>query len=67
MFMIISRISSVMKTTKWASRNVYNGTRNVITGMATNVSHPTTLDQLRIMKLVGLYQFMKSVLPVSHI
>lgn len=51
---------------KWASRNVYNGTRNVITGMAVNVSHPNDPRSVKDNEtVVGLYQFMKSVLPVS--
>lgn len=51
---------------KWASRRIYNGTRNVITPMSTSVrvlgeyGNPTINNSL-----ISLYQATKAVLPVS--
>lgn len=51
---------------KWASRKIFNGTRNVISAM--NPSVPTLGDHNNVSfndTIVGLFQFMKSTLPVS--
>lgn len=52
---------------KWASRAIMNGTRNVITAMDTSVSYlgaPGTVTFNNT--IVGLYQGMKAILPVSQ-
>lgn len=52
---------------KWASRKVFNGTRNVITAMDTRVAvlgdggNPTFNDTF-----IGLFQFAKAILPVAR-
>lgn len=52
---------------KWAHRNVFNGTRNVITAMDTSVEYlgapnsPKTNDSV-----VGIYQMAKAALPVTR-
>jgi hypothetical protein len=51
---------------KWASRKVFNGTRNVITSM--NTTQPELGGENSINyndTLVGLYQTLKGILPVS--
>lgn len=51
---------------KWASRKVFNGTRNVITSMDT--SQPFLGDKEGITfnsTVVGLYQLMKAMLPIT--
>ena len=51
---------------KWASRRVFNGTRNVITSMDTSVPYlgrkgnPDSNSTI-----IGLYQYMKATLPVT--
>ena len=51
---------------KWASRRIFNGTRNVITSLNNN---PSRLDDPTLVgtnqTVVGLYQYMKATLPVS--
>lgn len=51
---------------KWASRRIYNGTRNVITSLNNN---PNRVDDPNMVgtnqTVVGLYQYMKSTLPVA--
>lgn len=52
---------------RWASRNIFNGTRNVITAIDTSVEilgAPGNVDYNSTM--VGLYQYMKGVLPVAR-
>lgn len=51
---------------KWASRKVFNGTRNVITSM--NPSTPVLGDENALdfnASIVGLFQYSKSILPVT--
>ena len=51
---------------KWTSRNVYNGTRNVITAMDTSGAHLDGGDMSEITDTrAGLYQCLKGALPVS--
>lgn len=53
-------------TNKWASRKIFNGTRNVITAMNFNsddLDSPTNVGFNDT--VVGLYQFLKATLPVS--
>ncbi len=51
---------------KWASRQIFNGTRNVITSLQNNTSE---LDSPRLIgvnsTVVGLYEFMKSTIPLA--
>jgi hypothetical protein len=51
---------------KWASRKIFNGTRNVITSMniaQTELGAPDSVDYNDT--LVGLYQTLKGILPVT--
>ena len=51
---------------KWASRKIFNGTRNVISSMT--LTTPTLGDENAITyndTVVGLYQTLKGILPVS--
>ncbi len=51
---------------KWASRKIFNGTRNVITSM--NITQPELGGENSVdynSTLVGLYQTLKGILPVS--
>lgn len=51
---------------KWASRKIFNGTRNVITSMnitQTELGAPNSIDYNDT--LVGLYQTLKGILPIS--
>ena len=49
---------------KWASRNIMNGTRNVITAMNTSPSYLGAAGQVGFNDtMIGLYQLMKAVLP----
>jgi len=51
---------------KWASRRIFNGTRNVITAMDTSTPFLDAPDAITMnTTLVGLYQAMKGILPVS--
>lgn len=51
---------------KWASRRVFNGTRNVITAMDTSVPYLGAKGNPGSNStIVGLYQFMKATLPVT--
>jgi hypothetical protein len=51
---------------KWASRRVFNGTRNVITAMDTSVPYLGRKGNPDVNStIVGLYQFMKATLPVT--
>lgn len=51
---------------RWASRNVFNGTRNVITSMnidSTELGYPGNISCNDT--IVGLYQFIKGALPLT--
>ena len=51
---------------KWASRKIFNGTRNVITSMnitQTELGAPNAIDYNDT--LVGLYQTLKGILPIT--
>lgn len=51
---------------KWASRKIFNGTRNVITAMDTSVEDLDAPDNIGFNDtLVGLYQTSKMLLPVT--
>jgi hypothetical protein len=51
---------------KWASRRVFNGTRNVITAMDTSVPYLGEKGNPDVNStIVGLYQYMKATLPVT--
>jgi hypothetical protein len=51
---------------KWASRKVFNGTRNVITSSDTVVQDLDDKNKLTINDTcIGLYQLLKAMLPVS--
>lgn len=51
---------------KWASRKVFNGTRNVITSMSITSSKIGDPGNLTINDtIIGMYQFLKATLPVS--
>jgi len=52
---------------RWASRRIYNGTRNVITSMDTSSPYlgaPGSIDVNS--SLIGLYQLIKSIMPVAR-
>ena len=51
---------------KWASRRIYNGTRNVITAVSPSGRYLGDSSNIKYNDtVVGLYQMLKSVLPVS--
>lgn len=51
---------------KWASRKIFNGTRNVITSMSTTSDTISGDGNLKFNDtIIGLYQFMKATLPVT--
>ena len=51
---------------KWASRKVFNGTRNVITSIPINNKELNNENNISINNVVcGLYQFLKAALPIS--
>lgn len=51
---------------KWASRRIFNGTRNVITSMDTSVPYLGAPGSAGFNNtIVGLYQAMKAALPIS--
>ena len=51
---------------KWASRKVFNGTRNVITSMDTSLPFLGDPNSVTFNStIVGLYQLMKAMLPVT--
>lgn len=51
---------------KWASRKIYNGTRNVITSMNIQSSQLNNDGNVGFNNtVVGLYQYMKAALPVT--
>jgi len=51
---------------KWASRRVFNGTRNVITAMDTSVPYLGDKGNPDFNStIVGLYQYLKATLPVT--
>lgn len=50
----------------WASRGIFNGTRNVITAMDTSTSFLGSPGSIKFNNtVVGLFQLMKAILPVS--
>lgn len=52
---------------KWASRKIFNGTRNVITSMDTTSSNLTNTGNVGLNStLIGIYQCMKAMLPVAR-
>lgn len=52
---------------KWASRKVFNGTRNVITSMDTTSSFLNAPGNISINQTdIGIYQCMKAMLPVAR-
>ena len=52
---------------KWASRRVFNGTRNVITAMDTTTTFLGSSNSVSINDtLLGLYQGLKSIMPVAR-
>ena len=52
---------------KWASRNIYNGTRNVVTAMDTSTSYLGAPGSVNFNStIIGLYQLMKALLPISR-
>lgn len=51
---------------KWASRKIYNGTRNVITSMSVSANELHSPGNLGFNDtVIGVYQFLKATLPVS--
>lgn len=51
---------------KWASRKVFNGTRNVITSMDTSLPFLGDPESVTFNStIVGMYQFMKAALPIT--
>lgn len=52
---------------KWASRKVFNGTRNVITAMNPNSKELESPGNVKSTDtIIGLYQFLKGCLPVAR-
>ena len=52
---------------KWASRRIWNGTRNVITAMDTSTAYLGAEGSVKFNSTVlGLYQAMKAILPVAR-
>ena len=51
---------------KWASRRIFNGTRNVITAMNTSEAYLDAPGSVNVNDtILGLYQCLKTVLPIS--
>jgi hypothetical protein len=51
---------------KWASRQIFNGTRNVITSMINNTAELHAPNVINMNSTaIGLFQFLKASLPVS--
>lgn len=51
---------------RWATRRIFNGTRNVITAMDTSVSYLGAPGNPGFNStIIGLYQYLKATLPVS--
>lgn len=51
---------------RWAARRIYNGTRNVITSLNNDTDHLESPVSVSCNQTVlGLYQYMKSILPVA--
>lgn len=51
---------------KWASRRIYNGTRNVITSLNNTPDHLDFNKMVRTNQtVVGLFQYVKSILPLA--
>ena len=52
---------------KWASRRIFNGTRNVITAMDTSTPYLGAPGAIDINDtLLGLYQALKSIMPIAR-
>lgn len=52
---------------KWASRKIWNGTRNVITAMDTSTHYLGADGSVKFNNtVIGLYQALKSILPVTR-
>ena len=52
---------------KWASRRIFNGTRNVITAMNTSSPYLGAPGSIGVNNtIVGLYQGLKSIMPVAR-
>jgi hypothetical protein len=52
---------------KWASRNIFNGTRNVITAMGVDSKYLESKGNIDFNDtIVGLYQFAKATMPVTR-
>lgn len=51
---------------KWASRKIYNGTRNVVTSMSVSADELHSPGNLGFNDtVIGVYQYLKATLPVS--
>lgn len=51
---------------KWASRKVYDSTRNVITSYVSTATHSTSLKNLKANETaIGLYQYSRMIMPLS--
>jgi hypothetical protein len=51
----------------WASRGIFNGTRNVITAMDTSTAYLGKAGSVQFNNtVIGLYQLMKAMMPVSR-
>lgn len=51
----------------WASRGIFNGTRNVITAMDTSTAYLGSAGSVRFNNtVIGLYQAMKAMMPVAR-
>lgn len=52
---------------KWASRRIWNGTRNVISAMNTSTPYLGAPGQVNINNtIIGLYQLLKALMPVAR-
>ena len=51
----------------WASRGIFNGTRNVITAMDTSTAYLGAAGSVRFNNtVIGLYQAMKAMMPIAR-
>lgn len=52
---------------KWASRRIFNGTRNVITAISAGGRYLGNADDIRFNNtVIGLFQMLKGILPVAR-
>jgi len=52
---------------KWASRRIYNGTRNVITALDTSTAYLGSPGEVTVNDtVIGLYQGLKSIMPIAR-